>query len=196
MSRGRLAVGCLGAFVVLLAAALWLGYAFFARSAVVGPQAAGATLAEITGLTPPEGYQPQFAMTVEGLSTVTIVPDAGTVPIEAAMVFTVLQADRTAANAEDARDRLAGAMTASSTAGGHTVDLEVVGREPVTVRGSRSSLVRFSGADDAGRAYRKAVVAFEGDGGPALLVAAAPEAAWDEAALQAVVASLRPASGP
>jgi len=201
MSRGRLAAGCLGGFVVVLALALWLGYAFFARSAVVGPEAAGARLAEITALTPPEGYQPQFGLTVEGLSTVTIVPDAGTVHIDDAafsdaMIYTVLQADRSAANAADARDRLAGAMAASSTASGQTVDLREVGREPLTVRGEATTLVRFEGADDEGRAYRKAIVAFEGDGGPALLVAAAPEAAWDEAALQAVVASLRPANAP
>lgn len=190
MTRGRLALGCAGLVLFAVVAVAWVTYGLVARDAVVGPTEAGARLATITALTPPEDYHPQFAMTLRGMTTVTLVPDFGRADPEEAMVFTVMQVDGASPDAAAARDRLAAEM--SDTAGGRSAELAEVARRPVVVRGRDAALVIYEGPRGDGTPLRKAVVAFEGDGGPALLVAAGPVAAWDDDALDALVASLRP----
>lgn len=188
--RGRIALGCLGLAFVVIVAVVWVGYNLIARNAVVGPEEAGGRLDAITELTLPDGYQPQFALTMRGMTTVTLVPDFGGDAPDASMIYTLMQSDASAEDADAARDQLADEM--ASTAGGRSVDLTEVERRPVTVRGAPTTLVIYEGPRRDGTALRKAVVAFDGDGGPALLVAAAPIAAWDEPALMALLASFSP----
>ena len=192
MTRGRLALGCVGLGLFALVATAWIAYGLVARNAVVGPAEAGERLASITALTPPEDYHPQFGMTLRGMTTVTLVPDFGRAEPDASMIFTVMQVDRADPDAAEARDDLAAEM--AGTAGGRTAELDEIERRPIEVRGAPATLVVYEGPRRGdGTQLRKAVVAFEGDGGPALLVAAGPVAAWDEDALTALLRSLRPA---
>lgn len=68
--------------------------------------------------------------------------------------------------------------------------LTVVETHPVTVRGEEGTLVISDGVNSEGDSYRQATVAFQGLGGPALLVLSEPVEGWDQEAVDAFLASI------
>lgn len=69
--------------------------------------------------------------------------------------------------------------------------MTVLETRPVTVRGQETTLVISEGINGDGNTYRQALIAFDGNGGPALLVFSAPVSSWDLAIVETLVASIR-----
>lgn len=68
--------------------------------------------------------------------------------------------------------------------------MTVIESRPVTVRGEETTLVISEGVNSEGASYRQAAVAFQGKGGPALLVLSEPIESWDQASVDAFLASI------
>jgi hypothetical protein len=69
--------------------------------------------------------------------------------------------------------------------------LTVIENRPVTIRGQEVTLVISEGVSSENVPYRQATVAFEGKGGPALLVFSESLEAWHPGALDEFLASIR-----
>ena len=66
----------------------------------------------------------------------------------------------------------------------------VIETRSVWVRGQETTLVISDCINSEGISYRQAAVAFQGNGGPALLVFSEPIETWDQAILDAFIASI------
>lgn len=60
----------------------------------------------------------------------------------------------------------------------------------VIVRGQEKALVMSEGINSEGKSYRQVTVAFQGKGGPALLVLSEPVESWNQGSLDAFIASI------
>ena len=69
--------------------------------------------------------------------------------------------------------------------------MTVVENRPVTVRGQDVTLVISDGVNHEGNTYRQATVAFQGKGGPALLVFSESTDLWNDATVDALLASIQ-----
>ena len=58
--------------------------------------------------------------------------------------------------------------------------MTIIGNKPVTIRGKETTLILSEGINSDGEAYRQATTAFQGLGGPALLVISAPVNRWNQ----------------
>ena len=68
---------------------------------------------------------------------------------------------------------------------------QVVGQQQVTVRGQTITLVLSEGTNSSGQPYRTLTGVFQGKGGPALLSVEAPLSQWNQAEVDAFLASIR-----
>jgi hypothetical protein len=68
--------------------------------------------------------------------------------------------------------------------------MAVIETRPVIVRGQLETLVISDGVNSAGETYRQAMVQFQGKGGPALLVFSEPHSRWNQATVDALIASI------
>ncbi|HRE27377.1 MAG TPA: hypothetical protein PK954_12135 [Anaerolineales bacterium] len=73
----------------------------------------------------------------------------------------------------------------------NTDDLNVIALRSTVARGRPATIAIALGVSNDGLAYRVVSLAFEGRNGPALLVLNTPESEWDEAAVDALIGSLR-----
>jgi hypothetical protein len=69
--------------------------------------------------------------------------------------------------------------------------LTVIENRPISVRGQDVTLVISDGVNHEGESYRQAMVAFQGKGGPALLVLSESLELWDDESLGAFLASIQ-----
>jgi hypothetical protein len=67
----------------------------------------------------------------------------------------------------------------------------VIEEKPVVIRGEETSLVISEGISSDGTHYRSAVVTFQGNKGPALLMIAGPVKEWDSQMVEDFVASIQ-----
>jgi hypothetical protein len=72
-----------------------------------------------------------------------------------------------------------------------TTHLTVVEKRTITIRGQETAVVISEGTNGDGEAYRQATAAFQGKGGPALLVISEPNNRWDAARLDQLIASIQ-----
>ena len=70
-------------------------------------------------------------------------------------------------------------------------DLTVMDQQPVTIRGQEVTLVLSEGTDEDNQAMRQATAVFQGKEGPALLVFSESANAWNQAAVDAFLASMQ-----
>jgi hypothetical protein len=68
--------------------------------------------------------------------------------------------------------------------------MTVIETRPVTVCKQEVTMVISDGVNSDGETYRQAMVPFQGKGGPALLVLSEPQSRWDQAAMDAFIASM------
>ena len=62
---------------------------------------------------------------------------------------------------------------------------------PVTIRGEETPLILSEGINSEGDAYRQATAAFQGKGGPAMLVFSEPVNHWSQVRIDALLRSIR-----
>lgn len=73
-------------------------------------------------------------------------------------------------------------------------EFSVIEIQPVTIRGQSSTLVISEGViltNSESKTYHQAMAAFDGKGGPALLILLEPSAVWDVDTVNALIASIR-----
>ena len=70
-------------------------------------------------------------------------------------------------------------------------DITVIENRPATIRGQDVTLIVSEGLNSANVPYRQVTAAFEGKGGPTLLVFSETVGAWDQAAVDEFIASIR-----
>jgi hypothetical protein len=69
--------------------------------------------------------------------------------------------------------------------------MTVIEKRPVTLRGHETTLIISEGVNSESVPYRQITVAFEGKGGPALLMFSETVNAWDEATVDEFLSSIR-----
>jgi hypothetical protein len=129
----------------------------------------------------PDGYAPEFTARLLDYTMAAYNPGDGHSHLY--LIQSVNDADR---------EKLA-QMLAELTPGSSDPKsrLTVTENRPVTVRGQEVRLVISDGVNSDGDAYRQATVAFQGKGGPALLVFSEPAERWDPATVDTLLASMQ-----
>ena len=157
-------------------------------TAACGLVATGESAAEkatqIAAFDAPAGYAADFGMDVGG----TVVVSYSNADTNGH--FFLIQAPESSgmdrAQLEQAlRDALA------SGAGNEAVEATEVEEIPMTIRGEEVTATVGTATGSSMGAMRILTVPFTGDGGPALLMYQVPEAAWDQAEVDAFIASFR-----
>ena len=74
---------------------------------------------------------------------------------------------------------------------GELRDLRVVGRQETTIKGEKVVLTISQGSNSQDQPYRMLSGIFQGKGGPTLLWIGGPVSSWDQAELDAFIASIR-----
>jgi hypothetical protein len=69
--------------------------------------------------------------------------------------------------------------------------LTVVESRPAILRGQEATIILSDGTNSDGEPYRQVTAAFEGKGGPALLVLSEPSERWNQSTVDTFIASLR-----
>lgn len=164
---------------ILLAAAIpILGVFLLACAANELPVDLGATIAEFDL---PEGYTPEFSASMLGY---TVASYKG--PDDPSHLY-LIQSENEADGEELAKmiEQLVPGSSSSET------DMTVIENRPVTVRGQEATLVVSEGVNSENVSYRQISVAFDGKGGPALLMFSESAAAWDQDAVDALLQSIK-----
>jgi hypothetical protein len=69
--------------------------------------------------------------------------------------------------------------------------MTVLETRPITVRGQETTLILSEGITEEGETYRQVMAAFQGKGGPALLVLSEPVTRWNQETVEVFIASIR-----
>lgn len=145
-----------------------------------GEQVASAA-AEIADFDLPAGYAADFTARLMGYTVAAFNPGDGHSHLY------LIQSDN-GADGEKLQSILDEVVPGSSDS--HT-RMTIVETRPVVVRDEESTLVISEGVSSDGETYRQASVAFQGHGGPALLVFSEPTTRWKQATVDALLASIQ-----
>jgi hypothetical protein len=140
---------------------------------------------EIADYTVPEGFTPSFSMDVAGMLMIGYDYSDGN-----SHIF-LMQAPTSANITAEEMEQQMQAAIASSQGQGTT---EVIESEevPLTILGQDVTGVMGRGTSSEDNAdYRVLTVPFAGKGGPAILILERPEASWDQAEVDAFIASFQ-----
>lgn len=137
--------------------------------------------AEIADFTLPDGYQPEFTASAMGYTLVGYEPGDG-----ASHLYLVQAQDQSfSKDIDEVIDEMVPGKKDRKNR------VTIVENRSVTVRGKPCTLVLSEGINGEGKSFRQAVVAFEGKGGPAVLVFSEPAATWDLERVDALIASFK-----
>lgn len=129
----------------------------------------------------PEGYVSEFSAEMSGYTLATY---KGTT--DPSHLY-LIQSEKEADGAELER------MLTELAPGSSNPDtrMTVVENRPVSVRGQDVTMIISDGTNHEGAAYRQATVAFEGKGGPALIVLSESLELWNDEVVAAFLASIQ-----
>jgi hypothetical protein len=132
----------------------------------------------------PEGFSPIVGMDLAGVTMVGY-----NSADEDSHIFLIQAAESAAMDQEQLEASLQQAMASSD----QTVTTTTVEEVPLTIRGEEVTATIGTGTSRGGEGptMRVLTVPFTGNGGPALLLYQAPDAEWDQAAVDAFIASFR-----
>jgi len=135
---------------------------------------------EIAAFDLPAGFSPEFSASLDDYTLVSYTPGDGH-----SHLYLVQSQDATDADklAQVVKDIIPGERDAQTR-------MTIIETRPVTVDGQGATLVVSEGSSGEGQLYRQALVAFEGRGGPALLVFSTPITDWDPETVDALISSL------
>ena len=141
----------------------------------------------------PDGYTPDISVSAMGYTIISYTPGDGHSHlyliqseneedreklVQVLSNYTIGSDDLQNIRKDDARNESGTGMT-------------IIETRPVTVRGEETTLVIAEGVNSENLPYMQAMVAFSGNGGPALLVFSEPVERWDEATVETLIASIR-----
>lgn len=136
--------------------------------------------AEIADFDLPAGYSADFTAQLMGYTVAAFNPGDGH-----SHLYLIQSADE--ADGEKLAEMLEQLAPGSSDP---RTRMTVVETRPVIVRGEEGTLVISDGVNSEGDSFRQATVAFQGQGGPALLVLSEPVERWDQETVDAFLASI------
>jgi hypothetical protein len=145
--------------------------------------AAADKAAGIADFSVPQGYQAEMALDLAGYTVVSYNPGDGHSHLYLVQAPT----------SQDVTPEKLEAMLSQTKTGqkDKNTRLTVVEKRPATIRGQAATLVISEGTNSDGDAYRQVTAAFQGKGGPALLVLEEPVDRWDEARVDQLIASFQ-----
>jgi predicted GH43/DUF377 family glycosyl hydrolase len=135
---------------------------------------------EIADFEPPQGFTVEYGAEMAGYTLAAYKGTAG--PSHLFLIQSDNEADR-----EELSNMLNQLAPGSSDPNAR---LTVIENRPVTIRGEEATLVISQGANHEGQLYRQAAVAFEGKGGPAMLVFSETLELWDQNSVDALLQSI------
>ncbi len=69
--------------------------------------------------------------------------------------------------------------------------MTIIGNKPISIRGEETALILSEGINSDGEGYRQATAAFQGLGGPAMVVISAPVNHWNQEKVDTLLNSLQ-----
>jgi len=136
--------------------------------------------AEIADFDLPAGYSPEISASLQGYTLVSYNPGDGHSHLY------LIQSEKEADG-----EKLA-SMVEQIAPGSYDPQtrMTVIETRPVTVREQEVTLVISEGLTSEGETYRQVTVAFQGKGGPALVMLSEPVTSWDQQTVDAFIASI------
>lgn len=129
----------------------------------------------------PASYAPEFTAQLGSYTAVAYNPGDGHSHLY------LIQSDKEA-DREKLAQTLADLVPGSSDP---NTRLTVIENRAATIRGEAATVVISDGVNHDGNTYRQVTVAFQGKGGPALLVFSEPSESWDQSTFDAILASIQ-----
>jgi hypothetical protein len=139
------------------------------------------TASEIADFEPPAGYTSEFTASLLGYTVAAYNPGDGHSHLY------LIQSENES-DGEKLADMLTELVPGSSDP---NTRLTVVENRPAMIRGQEVTLVISDGTNSEGQSYRQVTAGFQGKGGPALLVLSETMERWDQAAVDAFLASIK-----
>lgn len=136
--------------------------------------------AEIADFDLPTGYTPEFSASLEGYTLVSYSPGDGHSHLY------LIQSEKEA-DAEKLASMLGQIAPCSYNP---QTRMTVIETWPVTMREQEVTLVLSEGTASEGDIYRQVTVAFQGKGGPALLILSEPVERWNQESIDSFIASI------
>ena len=138
------------------------------------------TASRIADFDLPAGYSAEFSASLMGYTAASFRPDDG----HGHLYLIQSEKEADGEKLEQILEELVPGASDPQTR------MTVIETRPVTVRGQETNLVISEGVNSDGEAYRQATVAFQGKGGPALLVLSEPVESWNQESVDAFIASI------
>lgn len=145
---------------------------------------AGAKADEIADFTPPEGFTADFSMDVGGMLMIGYNRANSN-----SHLFLIQAPESSGVTTEQLEQSLRDSLASSQ--GGAAVETTTTEEMPVSIRGEEVTATVGTGTSGDNRTVRVLTVPFTGNGGPALLLYQTDEAEWDQAEVDAFLASFR-----
>lgn len=144
------------------------------------PEKAASLAASIADFDLPAGYHPEFSASLEGYTLVSYNPGDGHSHLY------LIQSEK-----ESDGEQLT-TMVDQIVPGSYDPQtrMTVIETRPVTVREQEVTVVISEGVTSEGETYRQATVAFQGKGGPALVMLSEPVDRWNQESVDAFIASI------
>jgi hypothetical protein len=136
--------------------------------------------AEIVAFDLPAGYSPEFSASLTGYTLVSYNPS------DSHSHLYLIQSEK-----ESDGEKLA-SMVGQIAPGSYDPQtrMTIIETRPITVRGQEVTMVISDGVTSEGETYRQVMIAFEGNGGPALVMLSEPVARWNQEQVDAFIASI------
>lgn len=145
------------------------------------PADVSSAAAEIADFDLPAGYAPEFTAKLLGYTVAAYHPGDGHSHLY------LIQSEKES-DQEKLAEMLGQLAPGSSDPNSR---LTVVESRAAVLRGQEATIILSDGTNSDGDPYRQVTAAFEGKGGPALLVLSEPSERWNQSTVDAFIASLR-----
>ncbi len=191
----KIILGIVGGLVLvcICGAAVALGGGLFAANKAIDfaaqnmtndPQKIADLGDQIASFDAPEGFKGEFGMDLMGMTMVGY-----TGADQQSHIFMIQFPANTNLSVEEMERQLNQAMQSQQTGYGNQ-EMKVIENREVTVKGQKTTANIAEGSGNNGT-FRQLSVAFNGNGGPALLVYNVPAATWDDTAVDDLLASIQ-----
>jgi hypothetical protein len=133
----------------------------------------------------PSGYKPAFSMNLLGFTMISYAgPDSNS-------LIMLMQYPATAnLSPEELIAQMNRAMTQQQYSAGNT-QMKIVEQKPVNIRGQEATLTISEGVSSNNVKLRQAYTTFQGKSGPVILMVVSDASTWDQAAIDAFLASIQ-----
>jgi hypothetical protein len=165
-------------------AAFYFGGNFLGQAMVTNPADAAKVGQEIANYEKPAGYNEQMAMNIAGVKMVMMTGGEGS-----SGVIMMMQAPAGSLSEADLKARMQQSLNQSL--GRKNISFSSVGSQDVTIRGKTVKMEMLEGTNENGTKIRQGIAVFNGNGGPTVLMMMGSEAEWDQAKIDAFLASIK-----